>query len=265
MKIQLASDLHLEHLQARFPGERVIEPAPEADLLVLAGDIAEGELAWSLFADWPVPVLYVAGNHEFYRADYGRARQALQQPRPGHRVRLLDEDEVHIDGVRILGCTLWTDYELDPSLAPQAAMDYARLHANDHRYIAHRGAIFMPEDALAEHRRDRAWLAARLACGHDGPTVVITHHAPHPLSVHARFRDNPLNPAFVSNLEDMLPAAQLWLHGHVHDNMDYRVGGCRVVANPRGYAFNKRAAATPADIDFENKAFKPALVLPVPG
>ena len=59
MKIQLASDLHLEFLERRFPGERIIESAPGADILVLAGDIHNGTKAIAAFADWPVPVLYL--------------------------------------------------------------------------------------------------------------------------------------------------------------------------------------------------------------
>lgn len=66
MNIQLASDLQLEFLERRFPGERIIEPSPGADILVLAGDIHNGIKAVASFGNWPVPVVYVAGHHEFY-------------------------------------------------------------------------------------------------------------------------------------------------------------------------------------------------------
>lgn len=110
MKIQLASDLHLEFLQRDFPGERLICPAHEADLLVLAGDIANGTDAISLFKDWPVPVLYVAGNHEFYHRSFEITRTALRHAAAGTAVHFLDNDVVDFGGVRFLGCTLWTDY-----------------------------------------------------------------------------------------------------------------------------------------------------------
>jgi len=75
----------------------------------------------------------------------------------------------------------------------------------------------------------------------DGPTVVITHHAPSPRSIAGKFRGNPLNPAFASNLEPIIVAHQpvLWIHGHMHDSFDYRISKTRVVCNPRGYFPNE--------------------------
>ncbi len=74
MKIQLTSDLHLEFLERRFPTERIIVPAPGADILVLAGDIHNGAKAVALFADWPVQLLLLAGNHEFYGRSWEQTR-----------------------------------------------------------------------------------------------------------------------------------------------------------------------------------------------
>ncbi len=51
--------------------------------------------------------------------------------------------------------------------------------------------------------------------------VVLTHHGPHPLSVHPRYLGVALNAAFVSNLTLLLPKAAPWIHAHVHDNFDY--------------------------------------------
>lgn len=83
LRIQLASDLHLELFEVSFPGERLIAPAPDADLLVLAGDVANGIRAIELFADWPVPVLYVAGNHEYYGLSWESTRVDLEQAARG--------------------------------------------------------------------------------------------------------------------------------------------------------------------------------------
>ena len=82
------------------------------------------------------------------------------------------------------------------------------------------------------------WLEARLATAHEGPTVVITHHAPSPKSIHPRFAGSLLNACFVSDAERLMGADRvpLWIHGHTHDSFDYRVDGTRVVCNPRGYA-----------------------------
>ena len=263
MKIQLASDLHLEFFQRDFPGERLIKPADDADILVLAGDIAKGTQAIDLFRDWPVPVLYLAGNHEFYGQSLETTRDALRAAAQGTSIRFLDNDTAEFGGMRFLGCTLWTDYRLNQERTQQQAMEHAERQLNDHRLIRTQQGLFTAAMALAEHRRSRCWLARELARPCDGKSVVITHHAPHPLSVHPRFAGDPVNGAFVSDLSELLSHAQLWLHGHVHDSFDYIASGCRVVANPLGYAINGRQVGKASELRFENPAFQWGCVIDV--
>lgn len=260
MHIQLASDLHLERLARHFPGETLIRPAPRADLLVLAGDIAPTVEGVRLFARWPVPVLYVPGNHEFFDADWPATRRALRQAAQGTRVTLLDGDEWRFGGVRFLGCTLWTDYRLELDAGQDAQMQRCGRRMRDHAVIHLGQRLFTPRDALAEHLRCRDWLGRQLAQPADGPSVVISHHAPSAGSVHPRYAGHPVNPAYASHLDDLAAQADLWLHGHVHDSFDYLVPGaagraCRVVANPRGYARGRERALSAADLEFENPAF----------
>ncbi|HEX2198141.1 MAG TPA: metallophosphoesterase, partial [Burkholderiales bacterium] len=84
---------------------------------------------------------------------------------------------------------------------------------------------FTPEDSAALFARNAAWLERKLAEPHAGPTVVITHHAPSPGSIHPRFAGSLLNACFVSDAEHLLEGSrcQLWVHGHTHDSFDYRV------------------------------------------
>jgi len=263
MRIQLASDLHLDLLAAAWPQERLVAPAPGADVLVLAGDIDHGLRAIERFARWPVPVLYVAGNHEFYGGQWERLRAQLRRAAEGTAVRFLDNDTVTLGGVRFLGSTLWTDYT-SCGRSTAEAMAAAEAFLLDHRRIQTRSGLFTPGQALDEHRRDRAWLARELAIAPGTPTVVVTHHGPHPSSIHPRFADSPINGAFVSDLTELVAQADLWLHGHVHDSFDYRVGRCRVVTNPRGYAQNRRDVASVGELRFENPAFVSDRVLEVP-
>lgn len=125
MKIQLASDLHLDFLQRDFPGERLIAPARGADLLVLAGDIANGTQAIELFKDWPVPVLYLAGNHEFYGCSLDQTRIELRHAAKDTSAHFLDNDVLSFGGVRFLGYTLWTDYRFGGGRTPQELMENA--------------------------------------------------------------------------------------------------------------------------------------------
>lgn len=263
MKIQIASDLHLEFLQQSFPGERLIRPAAGADVLVLAGDIGNGTQAIELFKDWPVPVLYVAGNHEFYGAQMEQVHADLRAAALGTSVMFLDNDTADFGGVRFLGTTLWTDYLLERNRTQKQLMENAELRIRDHYAIRCGDGLFTAAQALAQHVLSRAWLARELGTLYNGTTVVISHHGPHPLSVHPRYVGEALNAAFVSNLSGLLPKANLWIHGHVHDSFDYSVSGCRVIANPAGYARNRISAGNAKELVFENEAFRWAYVVEV--
>ena len=263
MRIQLASDLHLELLEPLWPRERLIVPARGADVLVLAGDIHRGVRAIERFADWPVPVLYLAGNHEYYRGLWEEVRSDLRRNAAGTAVRFLDNDALTLGGVRFLGSTLWTDYRLSGQ-AQAAAMEAAEAVVLDHQRINTHGGPLRAHQALDEHLRSRDWLERELSRNAAPCTVVITHHAPHPASIHPRYAGNPINSAFVSDLTGLVEQADLWLHGHVHDSFDYPVGRCRVVCNPRGYAQNRKTVSGPGDLQFENPAFRPDLVIELP-
>ena len=235
MKINVLSDLHL--------GVSEMErPINDADLVILAGDIGPPRQAasWALRLD--KPVLYVLGNHEFYGGHIDTTAGELKRLCAGTRVQVLDNDECVIAGVRFLGTMLWTDFDLfGAGAARQAAMDEAQLRLRDFSRIRAGQAaneMFTPADSVALFLRQRDWLAQRLAAPHAGPTVVVTHHAPSPRSIHPRFAGSPLNACFVSDIEALAGAerVQWWIHGHTHDSFSYRVNGTRVVCNPRGYA-----------------------------
>jgi hypothetical protein len=113
--------------------------------------------------------------------------------------------------------------------------DFSQIREDDDS-----GAPFSPAGSAARFARHAAWLERRLAVPVDGPTVVITHHAPSPQSVHPRFAGSLLNACFVSDAERLIDGSRtrLWIHGHTHDSFDYAANGARVVCNPRGYARN---------------------------
>ncbi|MDF3035085.1 MAG: hypothetical protein K0S28_359 [Paucimonas sp.] len=264
MRIQIASDLHLENLAHTLPGYRAIAETA-SDVLVLAGDIHEHAKVFDTFADWPTPVVYVHGNHELYNDDLA-ATQARLRSRGGPgvegKIRFLENEEWISGGVRFLGACLWTDYELCGD--PADAMALATAALNDHRLIHHGadGQRFMPDDALRLHRQTRTWLHDRLTRPFDGKTIVVTHHCPHPKSVHPKYGGNPLNAAFASDLTPLVGMADVWIHGHTHSSFDYRLGRCRVVCNPRGYCL-RHPATEPGRLKFENEEFNPALVIEV--
>jgi predicted phosphodiesterase len=251
MKLHILSDLHLG--QAPFA-----VPSTDADAVVLAGDVARPAEAIGWASRLGKPVLYVPGNHEFYGGSIVGTLRRLKELCQGTQVRVLDDEEVVLAGVRFLGSTLWTDFGLfeDGEARADAMAAGARFMRDFSRIFADEGMqeLFTPEASTRLFARHAAWLADRLAQPHDGPTVVITHHAPSPGSIHARFEGSPINACFVSKLEHLLEGSrvQLWIHGHTHDSFDYRVNGTRVVCNPRGYA---------RDGVNENASFQPDLVI----
>ncbi len=233
-RFRVFSDLHLEFLDWNPP------PAP-AEAVLLAGDISLGThgIEWARRHFPKTPIVYVAGNHEFFGAELPETLDALRSAAKRFGVHFLEGDECVIEGTRFLGATLWTDYALYGSGAAQLdrAMADAEEEMNDFRMIKWSGGEPLTPDLVREMHCARVqWLADRLALPFAGPTVVITHHLPHRLSIHPKFEGTRYNPAFASDLDHLVrPPVSLWIHGHTHASIDYVVNGTRVVCNPRGY------------------------------
>jgi len=228
VRIRVYSDIHLEH--APFA-----PPANDADVVVLAGDIANGAagIEWAK-ATFRTPVLYLAGNHEYYEGEFESVQAAMRAASVG-AVELLDCTQADIGGVRFLGCTLWTDYSLAPESERPAAIEAARKLNPDYQLIRLGSRAFAPEDAIALCNRHRAWLMGALAEPFSGKTVAITHFAPHPRSIAPAYASHRANPSFVVDLDEAMGQPALWIHGHTHTLFDYRVRRTRVICNPRGY------------------------------
>jgi 3',5'-cyclic AMP phosphodiesterase CpdA len=219
MKLNILSDLHL--------GQGALAaPRTDADAVVLAGDIGRPEQAVAWAAGLGKPVLYVPGNHEFYGASIAGTLARLKQLCAGTAVRLLSDEQEVIAGVRFLGSTLWTDFLLfgqdeGRTAAVEQALrsmrDYSRIWLDDELL-----QLFTPIESASLYQRHSAWLAHKLAEPHDGPTVVITHHAPSTSSIHPRFAGSLLNACFVSKAQHLLDGrrVRLWIHGHTHDSID---------------------------------------------
>lgn len=241
MKIHILSDIHLE-----FGGLRL--PEVEADVTVLAGDIGVGlqGIEWALQTiPWHRPVIYVMGNHEFYgQRVMLEVWKAARKKVKGTHIHLLENEAVEIEGVRFLGCTLWTDFALFRGGHRKQAMkdalslsDYWNiLTAHGASYSRHEAKLLRPQDTLNLHKESRTWLDQELDRKHDGKTVVVTHTAPHRGSLAPKWANDSISPCFVSNLPGLVERADLWIHGHTHDSFNYQVERCRVVCNPRGYA-----------------------------
>ena len=272
VNIQLLSDLHLES-NPHF----TVKPLPGADLLVLAGDIGSyqsdslltslgiADFGLARFsplsverggAGWPTPVLFVPGNHEYDSLDFDDATARLRQACERLGIIWLERGTVQLGGARFVGCTLWSDFDaltaesaqrgqITP-LAQHQAREKAFRAANFYlkkNHPSRHGQPMLAEAVREEGLASQAWLRQALAQPFDGPTVVVTHFAPSLLSADPRYGLSPGTAGFCNALDDLLPLARLWLHGHLHCPNDYVRHGCRVVANPLGYARKGEQAA----------------------
>ena len=268
-------------------------PAPGADLLVLAGDVgsyqsgsrvAGADFGLDLFSplkSWPVPVLYVPGNHEYDMLDFDATHARLQETCARLGITWLDRrvlqaadipglnPEAAAQNIRFVGNTLWADFDaLGPANAesPTALSDQLKARQKAFKaanwYLNKTGTTRLGAPMLAEQVREEAleaiaWLRSALAAPgpdglpHPGKTVVVTHFAPSLLSADPRYGLTPGTAGFCNALDDLLPLADLWLHGHLHSPSDYRKGRCRVVANPMGYARKGEQAGFRADLSLE--------------
>ncbi|MDE3132122.1 MAG: metallophosphoesterase [Acidobacteriota bacterium] len=246
MRLHVLSDLHLEHASFTVP-------ETGADVVVLAGDVVPGTagIEWILRQFGGRPILYVAGNHEFYGHDLPGLTQRLREAALGTGIHVLENDALVIDGVRFLGCSLWSDFDFAGPENRSSSMLLCERLVNDYKQIraSERGRRLLPQDTRDLHIASRAWLASGLAEPFDGPTVVITHHAP---LVRRRPEPHPvfdaIAGAFASDLSALMDGerADLWIFGHIHRYLDTVVNGTRVLSNQRGYPHEPVAGFDPA-------------------
>lgn len=253
MRLRILSDLHLECFD-----ERPELPDVTCDAVILAGDISrrtEG-LNWAAERFTETPVIYVPGNHEFYHTCMATLRQELAIEAQRLGIYFLDNHAITLGSVRFYGTALWTDFNLyrdmpddDPLLTAEKALallpDFNVIEQPE-------GSTFTPSESRRLHKEALAWLEKELAQPFSGPRVVISHHAPLAQCIPPCYRGNALSPAFASNLQTLMGKMALWIHGHVHEPVDMKIAGTRVIANPGGYPN-----------EFDPPLFKPDLVIEV--
>lgn len=242
MRLHVLSDLHLEF-------EPFVAPQTDADVVILAGDISTGlnGLKWALEAFPSVPVIYVIGNHEFYGQKLQPLIRELRDTARGTNLHLLENDAFGLGDVTFLGATLWTDFALNGD--PVASQVVAQTGMNDYRRIRTlpNYSHLKPSDTRQLHMQSRRWLEEQAFSRKGSKIVIVTHHAPCPLSIPPAFAGDAFNPAFTSDLTSFIAMseAKLWVHGHIHSCSDYMVGTTRVLANPRGYPRESRERFRP--------------------
>lgn len=229
MKINYFSDLHLEFGPLDQPGN-------DADVIIAAGDIGIYKQGVEWLKTINKPVIYVAGNHEFYTQEYHDTLKTLREQCAGSRVHFLENNQFVFQDVRFLGCTLWTDLFQDG----EDKVSILSNSLNDFRKIKYSEKAFDPLAFFKLHERSKKWLIAELERPFSGKTIIVTHHAPSEWS----WNGSPhalKKLAYCNDLKWLLHEYEIaaWFHGHVHSPGDYRIAGARVLCNPRGYVGRK--------------------------
>lgn len=245
MKISYCSDLHLDiNTSAGLTG-----PFPDADVLILAGDIAQVDFLRDGHYDRPEAknlkdfllavsqkygtVLWVPGNHEFYESSFKLAKPTVDNWLESSGIKNITFDEtIHaqVGNVEFIGATLWTDVNNGNPLAKTAG-----AAMNDYRYI--NDGLFTIDAGIQKHYEHKEFIHGKLNAPRVGVhhRIVFTHHAPHYKS-----EDNitRLSPFYCcTDMEDIIYMGypSYWIHGHTHNPMQYKIFGTTVMSNPRGY------------------------------
>lgn len=241
----LMSDLHIENAPLELP-------KVPADVLVIAGDIGDGHDKAVRWLQHALPsglsVIFTGGNHECYGHDL-LDDQAEAYEKIGVHLLHRGRPSVVVAGVRFVGLTLWTDYRVAGDEA--TAIWWAKQHMPDFLNIDVGMRRLRPADLLSAHQIERDVLEIALSEPFDGPTVVVTHHAPHPQSLAPALHPES-SASWGSDLTEMIERYRptVWNHGHVHESFDYTVADTRVICNPRGYAAPRTDGRRPGNPDF---------------
>ena len=246
-KIRIVSDLHIEfdrHANLEYRLDTL--DTDKETILVLAGDVCVTEKIkhfryfFEDVNDRFYAVVYILGNHEYYRGNYPTVPEKTINGLQGlDNIYFLNDSHIYIDGILFIGGTLWTDMGGGD---PICCFD-AQRYMNDYKLIRTGTAAepwkmkFRPAHSIDAHRITKKYIFEVLKEENADKVVVVTHHAPSSQSIDQRYKLDSQNPAYFSNLDDGIldNHINLWVHGHMHSSNDYMIGETRVINNPRGY------------------------------
>jgi Icc-related predicted phosphoesterase len=232
MRIQVLSDLHQELGLPQITFQ-------DADLVIMAGDINLGTkgIEWIRSAISSIPVIYVLGNHEYYKGSYPKTLNGIRDLAANTNVHLLENGCAVIGDITFHGATLWTDFALlgdsrtNGSICQGKMNDYKQIR-RDPSYSKLRSI-----DTYIIHQHSLKWLVTSLESSITKKNIVVTHHAPSGRSIPEHLKSDILSSAYASNLEPVILKyqPQYWIHGHIHVPMRYEISATTVLCNPHGY------------------------------
>ena len=236
MKFHVISDLHIDFSKYDYP-------FPACDVVVIAGDIGEDpEHLVDICRNNPEhKIIFIPGNHDFYGASVLSRMICYSeiQNKICNNLVVLQDSFVNISGVLFYGSTLWSGLNAYGLNYVNRLKEWYERSIADTRYIN----SWSSHSMIQEHLQSKSALAEFFEKHKEQKKVVITHFAPSLKSVHAQYKNQvPFNSYWCNGFsDDFISNADVWIHGHVHNNFDYNVfsegnlRSCRIVCNPRGY------------------------------
>lgn len=235
MKIQFASDLHLEFPQNK-EFLRINPIKPVGDILLLAGDIVPFAVLsdhmdfFNYLSDHFQTTYWVPGNHEYYYSNILDRCGALYE-KITNNVFLVNNTAIALEDIKLIFSTLWS------KISPSNAW-YVRKGMNDFKVIKYDQDIFSPDQFNQLHDESIQFIEQELHHNYAGKTMVITHHVPTFLNYPPQYRGNILNEAFATELFDLIETngPDYWIFGHTHSNIaDFSIGKTQLKTNQLGY------------------------------
>jgi predicted phosphohydrolase len=235
MKIQYASDLHLEFSENK---EFLLNNPliPYGDILILAGDIMpfkqmdEHQRFWDYCSENFAFTYWLPGNHEYYYSDInersGEVNESIRE-----NVFLVNNIWVNHGSVKLIFSTLWTNISMDKAWPIENGLnDFHLIKSGDTRFSVRQYNQLFEENlnflkqAVDGNTREKC--------------IVITHHVPTFEHYPEEFQNSSLNQAFAVDLNELMQIAEIdyWIYGHHHRNIaDFKIGNTVLLTNQLGY------------------------------
>lgn len=240
MKIQYASDLHLEFADNWRILKQEEPMNVSGDILVLAGDIGylgDDNYQTHPFWDWASEnyqqVIVALGNHEFYKFyDLSSMHDGLIGEIRSN-IHYYYNAVVHIQDIDIIVSTLWANITLEDAYITEHSV-------TDFRRILYGEDVLTFADFNREHKRCLGFIKQSVANSTAKHKIVVTHHVPSFQLMSPEFQESRINGAFTVELTDYIATSGIdyWIYGHSHRNIDKTIGTTRCVCNQFGYAFH---------------------------
>jgi len=236
MKIQFASDLHLEFSE-NYSYLKRNPLKPVGDILVLAGDIGylnddnySNHPFWNWASDNFSQVIVAVGNHELYKYyDLAKIPQGLAYSMRNN-VNCFYNAVVQIDNIDIIVSTLWAKIRLEDAWQTERGV-------TDFHRILYNGEILTWDKFNREHDKCFSFIQDKVENSKAERIIVVTHHVPSFQLASPDFTGSRINGAFTVELEKYIETSPIeyWIYGHSHRNIDKIIGKTKCITNQLGY------------------------------